>query len=219
MPVTGSGLGDEIGSPQQMGPRELEATAAVVVNRAALAIVKDSIEISFTQFGGNLWNYMASSSQPTLSHPLETLRTSSASKPAEDTSWKEFFDKLIQDLPAEIAARLIREREKLKEERSISYTGLNDFLMTMAKALSWVESASKPENPNSVAYRNMVLNLALPTIIAENLSSFGKTFLEEAFQYLNHVGPNNIHYDELSNILNQANSTLNYMSSLEGKGK
>jgi hypothetical protein len=216
MPIE-SGLGDDMTS-RMSSQVERDSSPLVTVNKAALAIVADSIEISFMKFGGNLWKYESSSSQPLLSHPLEISRRASA-RSDEDTGWKGFFDKLIQDLPAEISARLIREREKLREEKNIPYLALDEFLVSTAKALSWIAKASKPDEQNSVSYRNSMLNLEIPKILADNLRDTGHVILNEARDYLNSVGSNYIYFDKLNNHVNQIQNELNRMKLLTGKDK
>jgi hypothetical protein len=216
MPIE-SGLGDDMKS-RMSSQVERETSALVIVNKAALAIVMDSIEISFMKFGGNLWKYESSSSQPTLSHPLETTRRATP-RENEDTGWKEFFDKLIQDLPAEISARLIREREKLREERNLPYVALDEFLVSTAKALAWLERASEVDNPNSVSYKNALLNLELPKILADNLEKAGDDILVQAREYLNNVGSNYAHFDRINDNINQIQNELNRMKLLSAKDK
>lgn len=216
MGISSSGLGDQIGGPTQLGARELEATAIAQLTKAALGMVADSIEISFVKLGGNLWKYAASSSRPTLA-PLESARQSTLEK-AEDKSWKAFFDQLIENLPSEIAARLIREKQKAKEERSVPYMALEEVLVTTAKALSFIQSASKVNEPASAAYINALANLLVADNAALHLNRLGKEFFKEAHQFLESVGSNYVHHDKLSHDLQEAEKILNHMEILNKKG-
>ncbi len=218
MPITGSGLGDDWGSQTYLGPRELETTAAVVVNKEALAIVADTIVMSFTKMASGLWNYNATSSQPELSHPLETIRSATLGTKDDDSNWGKFYDDLVKQMPAETAARLLREKEKAKEDRDPSYTALDQFLTSAAKGLAFIESASEIGAPTSISLRNQALNLALPSILAENFGKNGEFILNEAEKFLDNLGPNDPHYDKLTNNLDQGRAALKFMQGLNKGG-
>ncbi len=213
MSISGSGLGDEIGGPRERGPRELEATAFVSLNKAALAIVADSIEISFTKFGGNLWKYEASASRPTLA-PLMNARVESSLTSVEDKSWEAFYDQIVKNLPSEIAARMIKEKEKAKEDRNVSYVALEEVLVGASKILSWIHAASIPDDENSVAARNSITNFIMATTAGKNLNESGRAFFNEAREFLELSGSNNVYADQLSNHLTQAEKELNRMETL-----
>lgn len=210
MSISSSGLGDEVGGPRERGPRELETTAFVTLNKAALAIVADSIEISFVKFGGNLWKYEASASRPTLA-PLMNARVQSSEQTIEDKSWEAFYDQMVKNLPSEIAARMIKEKEKAKEERNVSYVALEEVLVGASKILSWIHAASIPDHENSAAARNSMTNFIMATIAGKNLNEAARAFFNEAREYLEISGSNNIYADQLSNHLTQAEKELNRM--------
>lgn len=216
MPITGSGLGDEWASQTQLGPRELETTAAVVVNREALAIVSDTIVMSFTKMAAGLWDYKAASDQPALAYPMETIRNATLSSKDDDDSgnWGKFYDDLVKQMPAETAERLLREKDKAREDRDSSYTALDQFLTTAAKGLAFIESASQPTAATSISAKNQALNLALPSILAENFGKNGEFILNEAAKFLDNIGPNDPHYDKLTNNLDQGRGALKFMQGL-----
>lgn len=214
MPISGSGLGDEWASQTQLGPRELETTASVVVNKQALAIVADTIVLSFTKLSSGLWDYKAASDQPMLSYPNEVIRSPSLllKSKDDDSNWGKFYDDLVKAMPAETAARLLREKEKVKEERDSSYEALDQLLMTAASGLAYIESTSNLET--SVATKNQALNLALPAILAENFGKLGETILDGAMKFVDSVGANDPHYDKLVDNISQANKSLVFMKSI-----
>lgn len=207
--------GDEIGNASRMSSQvERQTMPNVTIAKAMLAIVVDSLEVSFTRYGGNIWKYDSSPSRPVLA-PLISTRTSVSSK-EDDTNWQGFFDKLVEDLPTDVAARLIIENEKPKNERNEAYTALNNLLVGTAKALLWIESASKIENKEATDAPPPPL---LSDIAAENLGVIGKEFLKEAFNFLDSVGSNYTHHDKLSNNLKQMESGLNRMEYLRKQGR
>jgi len=218
MPITGSGLGDEWASQTQLGPRELETTAAIVVARQGLAIVADTIVMSFTKMASGLWNYDANSSQPALSNPLETIRSATLASKDDDSNWGKFYDDLVKQMPAETAARLLREKEKAKEDRDSSYTALDQFLTSAAKGLAFIETASETGAATSISLRNQALNLALPSILAENFGKNGEFILKEAAKFLDSIGPNDQHYDKLTNNITQGQAALKFMQGLNKGG-
>jgi|GEM_PF-2888859 len=205
---------DLIGNASRMTSQvERETMPAATLNKAMLAIVADSIEISFTRFGGNLWKYESSASRPTLA-PLTSER-SAVGAGLEDTSWKSFFDKLIQGLPSDVAARLLKERELVREERNESYTALDNVLVGTAKAIALIESASKPDSPNSAAHLHALAVSLMESAAETNISIIGKDFLTEAAKYLDSVGSNYSHHDKLMNNLKQTESALNLMQTYQ----
>lgn len=211
MPDIGVTHGDEIGNATRMTSQvERETMPNVTLNKAMLAIVVDSLEVSFTRYGGNVWKYDSSASRPVLA-PLISTRTAISEK-EDDTSWKGLFDQLIEGLPAEVAARLIIENEKPKSEKNEAYTALNNLLIGTAKALVWIESSSKAEANDAPS------TPLLSDVAGENLGLVGKEFLREAFNFLDSAGSNYVHYDKLSNNLKQMETGFNRMEYLRKQG-
>ena len=212
MPDMGITHGDEIGNAARMSSQvERQTMPTVTLNKAMLAIVVDSLEVSFTRFGGNLWKYESGASRPVLA-PLISTR-SAISEKEDDTSWKGLFDQLVEGLPAEVAVRLAIENEKPKSERNEAYTALNNLLIGTAKALLWIESASKP-SANEASSAPLISDIA-----GENMGLIGKEFLREAFNFLDSIGSNYVHHDKLSNNLKQMEVGFNRMEYLRKQGK
>lgn len=215
MPEIGVTHGDEVGNASRMSSQvERQTMPNVTIAKAMLAIVVDSLEVSFTRYGGNLWKYDSSASRPVLA-PLISTRTSVSSK-EDDTNWQGFFDKLVEDLPSDVAARLIIENEKPKNERNEAYMALNNLLVGTAKALLWIESASKLASKEATDSPPPPL---LSDIAGENLRVIGKEFLKEAFNFLDSIGSNYAHHDKLLNNLKQMETGFNRMEYLRKQGK
>lgn len=218
MPVTGSGLGDEVGNSSiQFSPRELEATAATVLNRAALGIVKDSLEVSFMQLGGNLWKYNSDASRPTLA-PLINVRVTAAQKEIVDRSWDTFFEELKKNLPVDTADRLTREKLKAKEDRNPSYVALEEILVSSARTLAMLHEAANAGEANSTAARNALINISIAATAPENINDIGKSFFTEARNFLDAAGSNYIYHDQLSQNVKIAESELNRMKTIINEG-
>ena len=209
---------DQIGNASRMTSQvERETMPVVTLNKAMLAIVADSIEVSFTKFGGNLWRYEANPSHPTLA-PLINARMSTAEKQSEDTSWKGFFDQLVQNLPEDVATRFVKENALPRDERSPAYTALGNLLQTTAKALAWMEAASKPENPESPSFRHANAVSQMGALAEQNIDAIGNNFLLEAKSFLDGVGANYAHFDKLTNNFTQVEKALTELSNLRKKG-
>ncbi|HRD55391.1 MAG TPA: hypothetical protein PLC42_03235 [Parachlamydiaceae bacterium] len=216
MPITGSGLGDEAGNSSiQFGPRELEATAFTFFNRASLGIVKDSLEVSFMQLGGNLWKYNSAASRPVLA-PLIQARVNATLKEISERSWDAFFEELRKNLPADTADRLLRERAKAKEDRSPSYIALEEILVSSAKTLAMIREAAKADSPNSAAAQTALFNIAIAANSATTMAEIGTEFFKEAHSFLDAQGSNYIYHDLLSQNVNAAEKELNRMQAIKG---
>src|ERR1700733_2589113 len=161
MRVASAGVGGNIGGPIQPTARDLEATAWTQVNKAALGIMPDTLEIPFSQLGGNVWKYQSDSSRPTLK-PMGTSRTSTPQENAlPDESWKAHYDALVKDLPPDVKARFVAEMGKPFSGRDPGYSSLDNLLTLLAKAMAALENSAAPVDPESAMEERMLENLAL----------------------------------------------------------
>lgn len=196
MTTAGSGVGGNIGSPQQPMQREIEASAWTMVNKAALGIVPDTLEIPFTQLGGQVWKYQTDANRPTLI-PLGTVRTSSAEEPTVDESWKPKFDELVGKLPPDVKEEFIKDQGKPFEARSPNFTQLENTLTWTAKGLNWLEGAQKPVDPESPAMDRLLQNRAMPGRALKGAIRHSGNILGGANAFLTKAGPNHAHHDAL----------------------
>ncbi len=192
----GTGVGGTIGGPQQPTQREVETTAWTSVNRAALGIVPDSLEIPFTQLGGQLWKYQSDSNRPTLS-TMGTIRTSLPSEDAEDTSWKPIFEELVGKLPPEVKEEFLKDQQRSPEGRSPNFAQMENALTLTAKGMAWLEGAQKPVDPESPMMDRLKQNQTMPGKALKGAIKNSGNVLSGADNFLTRVGFNHPHHDAL----------------------
>ena len=204
MTITGSGVGGNIGGPLQPSPRELEATAATMTSRAALGIMPDSLEVPFSQLGGNVWKYQSDSSKPTLSSLATLVRASTAEDKKTDDSWKPVFNTLVDRLPPELKTRLAAEMNKPFESRNPNFAHLENILTFTAKGLAWLEEAEKPVEPETIKWDRMMHNRGMPGKVVRGMVRQGQQILGGADAFLNRMGPNLPAHDTMRHFTGQA---------------
>jgi hypothetical protein len=201
--VTGTGVGGTIGGPQTPFAREIEASAWAMVNKAALGLVPDSLEVPFTQLGGHLWKYQTDASRPTLI-PLGTVRTSVQKEVLVDESWKPYFEDLVGRLPKEVKDEFLKDLRRPFEGRSPNFAQLENALTWTARGLAWLEKAQKPIDPESPAMDRVKQNQAMPGRALRGAISHSENILGGATAYLNRVGANHPHHDSLRHLAEQS---------------
>lgn len=201
--MSAGGVGGNIGGTMQPTAQDVESTAWTVVNKERMGIVPDSIEIPFTQVGGNLWKYSTDSARPTLM-PMGTLRTMAEEPPKTDETWKKQFDHLVDQLPSDIKKNLLEEYGKSSELRSLNYQALTQTLTSLAKGLTWMDKAQGTPDPNSVEAERIRHNRSLPEKAFKGMIQQGQQTLRSAESFLDKVGPNNIHHDSLRFFTNES---------------
>lgn len=198
MPSSSSGVGDDLGSSSYLSIQELEKTAAVQVTRDRLGIVQDSLEVNFTQLGGNIWKYEASANRPTLA-PLQSLRISQSDDTDTNDSTKAIFDQLLEQIPTETKARYLKDASLPAEERNPSYTALGNALTTIAQLLNWMGTTDIDK-----------LNPA-PTLDQNSFVAQGQSLVDSMKNYLSDIGSNDPDYDRLTHVITEAEANLSGM--------
>lgn len=131
-----------LGRPLQPDYFELETTAQTQVMKAGLGLVPNTLEIPFTQIGGNLWKYQAAATKPEI--PMDVLQ--GVVYPELETKSKaelENFQKLVNELPIKMKLELDDERKKTLEDRQGSFWVLEKIIRFYARALTWVENVQE----------------------------------------------------------------------------
>lgn len=203
-----SGIGEGVGTSPYPTQTERETTAFVQVNKGALAIVPDSIELVFTQFGGNIWKYQSGASRPTLA-PLMTVRDTQSKKEDYEGIWKQYFEGLKDVLPPDIKAKLEANAQRSREDRDPSLAALNDVLRGAAKFLALVDFVN---TPSAAAETRNEANVAIPSWAFEGLKTEGKAFVDAAKTYLETAGANSPDHDAISGTLNDLAGIINGMN-------
>lgn len=202
MTLSSSGVGGNIGGPLAPTQRDIETTAWTMVNKAALGIMPDTLEVPFSQLGGNIWKYQSDANRPTLK-PLANIRTSVPDETPPDDSWKSSFDALLGKLHPQLKTRLLANMGKPFNARSMNYSVFENVLTMTAKGMAWLQKAQEPMDPESPAWERTEHNQALPGKALRGIVGHARTMLMGTKAFLNYVGPNHPHHDELNNFANQ----------------
>ena len=195
MTIPGSGLTGSVGGPQQASSREIETTAWTMINKSALGIMPDTLEVPFSKLGGDVMQYKSDPGRPTLT-PQGTLRTAKGEDGIDD-SWKGPFEQLVNRLPPQTKNRLVDDMYKPHEMRNGNYVVLENTLLTTAKGLAWLEQAQKPVPLDSPEMERMHHNQGLAGRALRGAAQQSGQILGGAHHFLNKVGPNFAGHDNL----------------------
>lgn len=209
MSVTAPGSGSSPpGGPQQLTALEIELSAATTNLRTQLGVLRDSMEVPFSQLdAAATWKYQSTSSNPTLS-PMVRVRTSGTSPRESDKTWTEEFSHLLDLLPEEIKRQLIIESKLPPEERNPAFGALDSTLGAMAKAIVWLKAASKPVDTSlgqEPFYAHVVQQGALAN---------GNAVLTGAHTFMEEQGHNMVHFDGLTKFVTQIDDGLDLLNRL-----
>ncbi|GAB4233690.1 MAG: hypothetical protein Tsb0021_12760 [Chlamydiales bacterium] len=130
-----------LGRPLVPEYQELEATAQTQVARQSLGIVSDTIDILFTELGGNIWQYDANATKPQL--PIYIAASVNAPEEKEDPEIAKEYENLVSKLPLNLSNELSRERKKPLDQRNPRFVVFDNLLRFAAKALVWFKNVSK----------------------------------------------------------------------------
>lgn len=219
MSLTAPGTGSSPpGGPQQMTPLEIELTAATANLRTQLGVLKDSMEVPFSQLDKTAtWKYQSTPSNPVLA-PLVRVRVGSSAPKETDKTWTKEFNYLLDQLPADLKNQYLVQSKLPYEERSQAFQALDTILGATAKAIVWIKAASKPLE-TSLALENMALYHALPDFVRNGAVVNASTVLESAHDFLNEQGHNMVHFDGLTKFVSQIDSSLNELNRLVNTNK
>lgn len=220
MSISGSNTGGNVGGTHNPSQIEVDTAPWQQLNKTDLAIVKDTLEIPFTQIASSLWKYESSPGRPLLA-PLDTIRMGMAKEFAPDQSWKAMFEVFVQSLPDNVQSAFKDDITKPMEERNPALVA-EGYLMTAAsKVITWLESAvailsaeSMQEGP--LAARTAA-NQALGNIALQGLITDGASTYAGAINHLNQVGANDVNFDSKINFVRQMGDAFNVLTSLKNE--
>lgn len=204
-----------VAAPPTPTRTELEATAWAEVNKAALAIVKDSIEqiltdlnprYTFGYIGG--FGYKTVASRPLLDHKLENAIMAQTAGPTVTIDWKQVYDDLVLKLPPDLQQRFLAQIALPLDQRNYVYTVLDNVLTVAAQVLNGLDTLSQPVDPGSLRAARTVYNLLLPFAALNHTLSLGSEMGKIIDDYITAQGPNFRDFDVFNNILNQMHGTL-----------
>jgi hypothetical protein len=211
-----------LGRPQELDYRELETTAQVQVTKEAMGITPNTLEVPFTQLGGEPWKYKASPSKPEFSMTLLSGISYPDTEKASKLE-KEQFEKLLKERPLKMSMELKNQNRIPLDERDGRYLVLDQLMKFFSKFLTWVkiiedvdpasfvENTSKAQATPSIALNNW-LEIANEIVGQWNAinDKDNETVLKNLIQSLNRYRASEgvIKEKNLKNILTYTNSIL-----------
>lgn len=220
MSSIGSGVGGGIGGPQQPSVREQEQTAATEALKlmAGLSLLKDTLEIPFSQMGGNIWKYQSNASRPALP-PLTSTRGPASFEDLKDTSWKKNLENLVNLIPSELKSDYLAEMNLPLDQRNIDFVAFDNVLTTTAMTLSWLQEATGPSLAEGVASIDALLNMAMPHLALEGMIRTANLVLSKATNFLDNSGANYLQQDILRNFVRHAEKGIAEIENLQSEMK
>ncbi len=213
MTLTGSGVGGNVGGPLQPTQRDVETTAWSLMNKTALGIMPDTLEVPFSQLGGNVWKYQSDANRPTLKS-LANLRTSMPDESVPDESWTTKFQELVGKLHPQLKERLAAQMQKPFASRDPNYSIFENLLTMTAKGLAWLEQAQQPMDPNSPASDRLHHARALPGKALKGTINQSHTMLAGTQAFLKYVGPNHPFHDQMHLFAQQGEELQQQLNAL-----
>lgn len=139
--MTSPGVGGtSIGSHIRTEAFQQPLTAQDAQAKQGLIMVKDTIQMSFTQMTEARFKYANDPKRPLLPMFIQ-VSTSQAEKP--DMAWVKLFDQMKENLPDDLKSALARQMTYPKESRDPRFEGLRRGLEFAAKGLYWLRGAAK----------------------------------------------------------------------------
>lgn len=178
---------------------ELEATATPKNIQINLAIMRDTLEVPFSDLNKHdIWKYQSNSSRPTLA-PALNIRTASPDTHDEPSvAWQSKYDRLIDELPEEMKNALILNKGLPREEQFASLIAFDHSLIALSKALVIIESGAEPLLRESAAEARRNINERVPGYAQENYERSAYEILGSIDEKLNELGRNHPDYDAIS---------------------
>lgn len=164
-----------LGRPLEPLPQEQEATAQTQVARQGLGLVPNSIDVSFTQLGGEIYKYESNPARPKLQMNV-LVAPSHPEKPQVDKRLETTYQQLFKGLPLKLQLALEQEMKKPKKDRDPIYVVYHQILQFIASALVWLQDVSEitPEKFNE----NNNKNAAFPYLILRGWNQQAKSVLK-----------------------------------------
>jgi hypothetical protein len=205
-----SGIGDDVGRSPIPSVFEIETRGIVNVNRERLGILADTLQVSFTELGGQVWKYKGSANRPVLPSLIST-RMQAPDFSVDNQMWKQYYEDLLKNLPPSIREKLEYDLKSPLKDRDNAYLALEDLLTATARTLASIDASKNPLEPGSIAQRYADLNALLPLFTATSTVQLGTEFFEKAREVLNEMGANYVYRDKISDTINQAQYSLDNM--------
>lgn len=206
MTSSGSGIGgDNVGAPIQPSIRQLETTASVEVAKSLMKIAVDTIDIPFFLLTQDVRKYQASANRPVLA-PLMAVRTAAPGGTLPPETWQAQYDELVKLMPQDFQKFFQAMMLLPSAERSPDFNILDGILQQTAKALMFLQQASRPIEPESLAALHANTNIAMPYIAMGSLIPLSMVLLTEGRDFLELVGPEYPNFDLFTSSLSEFNN-------------
>lgn len=222
---SGSGAGGtgSLGSPLSPTQREIETSAWTQINKAALGIVPDSIDLSFTQIDkrystshlGTQTGYKAREDQPLLDHTLENVRVLQSLNVPIDASWVSTYEQLISQLPPGVLERFMLEQQKPLEERDPTFVAAANVLMRSAQILTTLSLHSQPPILGSLEADRTEKNLIISLIAMKQSINNISQAINKTEEFLDDQGANFPNHDEHKNVLTQIKADAEVLGKMD----
>lgn len=168
-----------LGKPLEPDYFELQTSAQTAVLKEGLALVPNSLDVSFAQLGGNVWKYQTTPSHPQI--PMFVLSALVRADNAEPSPLEEeHLQQILGKLSLKIKERLKENQQKPAEERDPFWVVVDQILRFMAKTFAFFDGLSQvtPELYQEGNYRHQ---LYLDKVLANWIS-----LAEECFSISTH---------------------------------
>lgn len=133
-----------LGKPQQADYFEMQTTAQVQDMKTSLGIVPNTLDVMFTELGGEPWKYKASPSKPEISENVLTAISYPDAAQASKLE-KEQFERLLREIPLKLLMELKRENQLPFEERDPLLLLFERILRFAGRALAWLQTMKQAE--------------------------------------------------------------------------
>lgn len=219
MTMSGSGIssgsGGGAGGAQDPSINEREQTAANAALKVGmgLAITKDTLDVSFTQVGGQIGRYPSEPNRPSLP-PLVSSRGPSGFESDSDTSWKQALTALVNMLPPAVKNDYEAQMALPIDQRNLNFVALDNVLTKTAMTLTWLQNATGAKSTEGVAAADRLINLSLPGSALEGLIANLGEILQQSTGFLDSVGANYPQQDALRAGVRSANNARQEMQEL-----
>lgn len=203
-----TGVGGNIGGPIQPRPEEITASAWTLVNKAALGIVLDTIEIPLSQISPG-WKYRSSESDKPFLYPPLDIPLAVLGQQVPNTALQEILEALVLSLPSNVSQALTLNQNYPFSGQLPSLVSLADVLTFAALSLAWLETqATVNLDPAVVEAESLIMtraaiNAALPAIALEGMALLSQTVNSGVADALALMGPNDPQFDSLLNFSQQ----------------
>lgn len=222
MSASGSGTGSTMGPSTPAFQRELETSAWAATTKAALGIVKDSIDqafilnnprYNFGYLGG--FGYRSTAGNPLLDHPLESLRLYQSGPPSSANFWQAIYDELLNHLPPELKTELKNTLSRPIGERDAAFVILNEILSKTAYILASLNILSQPVDSASLEAARTTLNLILPYTSLQATVLSGSEFGALVQEWVTEWGANELNADVFMHTLIDMQTSLRELRDIQ----